>query len=52
MINNIISQLVKNPDMKKSVSSSCIADINVLLLKSLELEAIDVSKITQVVKIW
>jgi hypothetical protein len=32
MINNIISQLVKNPDMKKSVSSSCIADINVLLL--------------------
>jgi len=32
MINNIISQLVMNPDMKKSVSSSCIADINVLLL--------------------
>jgi hypothetical protein len=32
MNNNIISQLVMNPDMKKSVSSSCIADINVLLL--------------------
>ena len=31
-INNIIAQLVKNPDMKKSISSSCISDINVLLL--------------------
>jgi hypothetical protein len=31
-INQIISKLVVNPDMKKSVSSSCIADLNVLLL--------------------
>lgn len=32
VINSIVNQLTQNPEMKKSVSQSCLNDINVLLL--------------------